>query len=141
MSIASQRAIYGKLAGDSTLTNLLGTAGGGLTKAIYYQAAPQDSPYPFVIFQKQAGTPHFGFNSTAPLVDEMWLIKGVDKSGSSTTANGIIERVKTLLTDANLSISGVTTVYLRWESDVDYSEIVDGERVIHAGALFRLTTT
>ena len=53
--------------------------------------------------------------------------------------DGIASRLNALLTDGALSISGKTQLYLRRESDLpSYSETVDGQRYIHAGALFRL---
>jgi hypothetical protein len=40
MSTAVRRALYGKLAGDTTLNALLGTPATGYSKSIYHQEAP-----------------------------------------------------------------------------------------------------
>ncbi len=143
MSVATRRAIYGKLAGDSTLNSYLNTPPAGYAHSIYYEVAPDGADYPFVIFQKQAGTPQFGLNDTAPIVAEVWMIKAVDRDATTAdVAEAIGERVKVLLDDASLNVSGVTHRFLRYESDTDYAEVLDnGLRYTHSGSFFRLIYT
>jgi hypothetical protein len=139
MSVAVRRAIYGKLSGDTTLTNLLGTAAPGYTKSIYYQQAPEKAGFPYVVFSKQSSTPRYALG--ARLYDnDLWLIKAVDRRDTADGADAIASRLDALLTDASLSISGKTQLYLRRESDVDYPETSDGVVYHHAGSLFRLIT-
>lgn len=139
MSVAVRRAIYGKLSGDTTLTNLLGTAAPGYTKSIYYQQAPEKAGFPYVVFSKQSSTPRYALG--ARLYDnDLWLIKAVDRRDTADTADAIASRLDALLTDSTLSISGKTQLYLRRESDVDYPENSDGVVYHHAGSLFRLIT-
>lgn len=135
-SVAPRRALYGKLAGDSTLTTLLGTPATGYSQSIYYQQAPQGANFPYVILNKQAGTPRYALKSRA-YDNDVWLIKGVDRSTSADTVDAISARLDVLLTDASLSISGRTHLYLRRESDVDYAEVVDGKTYRHSGSTFR----
>jgi DNA-binding LytR/AlgR family response regulator len=99
--------IDGKLAGDTTLTNLL-------------------------------GTPTETMADPSALEDDIWLVKGIDRSTTADTAEAIAARVKTLLNDATLTISGATHLYLRRLSDVEYLETAEGVRYVHSGALFRL---
>lgn len=137
MSIPIRRAIYGKLSADTTLTGMLGTPATGYTKSLYYQQAPAGAGYPYVIFNKQAGTPRYAIS--ARLYDnEVWLIKGVVRSDTADVVDAIASRLDVLLTDASLSISGKTQLYLRRESDVDYPETTDGVTYRHSGAYFRL---
>ena len=75
MSTAVRRSLYGKMAGDTTLTNMLGDSPTGYSQAIYYQQAPRGAKYPYVIFNKQAGTPRYTFGSRA-YDNDIWLIKG-----------------------------------------------------------------
>lgn len=135
--IAIRRAIYGKLAGDSTLNALLGTPAPGFSKSIYYQQAPQGASFPYVIFNDQAQTPRFALASKA-YDNDVWLIKGVDRSGTADPVDSIKDRLETLLTDATLSISGRTNIYLRPESAVGYPETTDGELYRHSGWNFRV---
>lgn len=140
MSVAVRRALYGKLSGDTTLTAMLANPASGYSKAIYYEVAPQGAAFPYVIFSKQSGTPSYAL--TARNFDnDIWLIKAVDRSDSADVADNIASRLDALLTDGTVSISGRTQCYLRRESDVDYSETVDGTTYRHAGSLFRLIYT
>jgi hypothetical protein len=141
MSTATRRALYGKLAGDTTLNGLLGSPATGYSKAIYHQEAPEHAAYPLIVFQKQAGTPSDAFGKPAALDTEVWLVKTVDKSRSADTAEAAHARTISLLNDASLSMSGATLVFLRRESDVEYSEVADGESYKHVGSLFRVVTT
>lgn len=138
MSQAVRRALYGKLAGDGTLTGLLAAPVAGYAQSIYYQQAPQGARFPYVIFSKQSGLPRETFGLPSAFETDVWLVKGVDQSESADTAEAIQARLAALLNDANLSISGRQTMYLRRESDVDYDEVDDGEQYRHSGSLFRL---
>jgi hypothetical protein len=137
MSTASRRAIYGKLAGDTTLNNLLGTPATNYTKSIYYQEAPAGAAYPLVIFSKQSGYPTETFGVPSVMDTDTWLVKAVDRSPSADAAESIQARIATLLNDSALSISGASTLYLRRQSDQEYLEVTDGVRYQHAGMLFR----
>ena len=138
---ATRRAIYGKLAGDTTLNNLLGSPVNGYAKAIYHQQAPAPADYPLVVFQKQSGRPTEAFGSPSVLETDVWLVKTIDKSTSADTAEVVAARLVALLNDAALSVSGSTLLYLRRQSDVQYPEVTDGVVYQHAGSLFRLVTT
>jgi hypothetical protein len=137
MSVAIRRSLYGKLAADSPLTTQLGTPPAGYSKAIYYQQAPEGSGFPYLIFSKQAGTPRYAIGARA-YDSEVWLIKAIDRRDTADTADTIASRLEALLTDSTISISGHTQLLLRRESDVDYSEAIDGVLYRHAGAYFRL---
>jgi len=141
VSTPVRRGIYGKLAGDVTLNALLGTPAPGYAKSIYHQQAPDGANHPFVIISKQSGNPTESFGDPSALETDIWLAKGVDHTTSTDTVEAIQARLAVLLNDAALSISGNTLLYLRRESDVEYSETVDGERYAHAGSLYRLVTT
>jgi hypothetical protein len=137
MSVEIRRALYGKMAGDTTLTNLLGTAASGYTRAIYYQLAPQGADEPYVIFQQQAGTPRYTFGERA-YDNDLWLVKAVDENIDADPVDTIASRLDALLTDGTINISGRVQLYLRRESDISYAEVADGVRYLHTGALYRL---
>lgn len=140
MSLQTRRALYGKMAGDSTLTTLLGAAATGFSQSIYHQKAPSGAAFPFVTFQKAAGTPTYTMKTGhAALDDEVWTIKAVDRNTTADRADAIAARLDTLLTDGTLSISGATQLYLRRESDVEYPETAaDGVTYHHVGGQYRL---
>lgn len=138
MSTAIRRALYGKLSGDSTLTNMLGTAASGYTKGIYHHDAPEDAAFPFVVFSKSSGVPTEAFAKPSAYETDVWLVKAIDRNTTADTAEAINARVTALLNDATLSISGGTLLYLRRQSDVDYPEMVEGITYRHVGSLYRL---
>jgi hypothetical protein len=140
VSTPVRRAIYGKLAGDTTLNALLGAPANGYSKAIYHQQAPASAAYPFVVFQKQSGNPTEAFNDPSALETDVWLVKAVDRNTSADPAEAAAARVIVLLNDAALSISGSALLYLRRQSDVEYPEVTDGQMFQHVGSLFRLVT-
>lgn len=140
MSTAVRRALYGRLAGDTTLNNLLGTPASGYSKSIYYQEAPSGAAFPFLILNKQSGVPTEAFTDPSALETDVWLVKAVDRNATADTAEAASARVAVLLNDAVLTISGATTLYLRRQSDVEYQETNDGVIYRHAGSLFRLVT-
>lgn len=99
--------------------------------------APQSASFAYVTFSKSSGTPAYAL-AARTMDNDMWLVKGVDRSDTADPVDNIASRLDALLTDGSLSISGRTHLYLRRESDVDYSEEVDGVVYRHAGSLFRL---
>jgi hypothetical protein len=138
MSTAIRRAIYGRLAGDTTLNNLLGTPAPNYSKSIYHQQAPDGANYPMVVFNKQTGAPTEAFGDPSAYETDTWLIKAVDRNTSADTAEAIQARLDALLSDGTLSISGASLMYLRRQSDIEYAETTDGVRYQHAGSLYRL---
>lgn len=140
MSTPVRRAIYGKLAGDTTLNALLGTPAAGYSKNIYHQQAPAAARYPLIILSKQSGMPTETMTDPDALDTDTWLVKGIDQASSADTVEAVQARVQALLNDAALSISGATLLYLRRQSDIEYAETADGVTYRHAGALYRLIT-
>jgi len=132
---AIRRAIYAKLNGDATLTALLSAA-----TAIYEAKAPQSAAFPLVIFDLYApGADAYTYSGRA-YEDDLWIVRGVDKSGSSDTVDDIAARIDALLTDGALTISGRTQLYLRRERKVKYTEPDGDIDYRYAGGIFRLWT-
>lgn len=140
MSTAARRALYGKLSADITLNGLLATPPTGWAKSIFYQVAPEGTQFPYVLINRQSGVPTDAFGDPSAVENDVWLVKAVDRSDSADAAEAVAARVTTLLNDASLSISGATLLYLRRESDVDYSEVYEGVTYRHCGSLYRLVT-
>lgn len=140
MSTPVRRAIYGKLAGDTTLNGLLATPPSGFSKSIYDEVAPAGAAFPFVVLNEQASVSIEAMNDPSALEEDVWQVKAIDRNTSSDNAEAIAARIIVLLNDAALSISGATLLYLRRRSGVKYSEVTDGVIYRHAGSLFRLVT-
>jgi len=140
MSTPVRRAIYGRMAGDTTLNGILGPPAAGYSKSIYHQQAPAGAGFPYVLFQKQAGTPTEAFGDPSAVDTDVWMVKAVDRNTTADPAESAAARIIALLNDAPLSISGATLLYLRRQSDVEYPEEIDGQMYQHVGSLFRLVT-
>lgn len=140
MSTPIRRALYGRLAGDTTLTGLLAAANPPFSQSIYYQQAPEDAKFPHVIFAKQSGVPTDTFGEAGAFEEEVWLVKGVDRSASADLVEQIQARLVALLNDAPLSIAGRSLMWLRRQTDngTEYLEVFAGQTFRHAGSLFRL---
>jgi hypothetical protein len=169
VSTAVRRALYGKMAGDTGvggLTNpinsMLGTPAPGYGQSIYHDQAPEEASYPFIVFSKSSGVPtnvisgvrldtalagadpgtHGAKTNTwAAIETDVWLIKAVDQNTTADKAEAIAERLKTLLNDGVISISGYNQLFLRRESDVEYPETEEGIMYKHCGSLYRLIYT
>jgi hypothetical protein len=142
VSTPVRRALYGKLAGDSTLTGMLGISAPGYGQSIYHDQAPEEASYPFVVFSKSSGVPTEVFHTAAFAIEtDVWLIKGVDRNTTADKVEAIADRLKTLLNDGTISISGYAQLYLRRQSDVEYPETEEGVMYKHCGSLYRLTFT
>jgi hypothetical protein len=125
-------AIYARLTGDATLTGMLSTP-----TAIFHQVAPQDARTPYIVFHKQAGTPHWQFGG-AHIQHDVWTVKAITRDASATVAEDISARADEVLTDAPLAVDGRDLLAVYRESDVDYPEPVDGEIYHHVGFMCRL---
>lgn len=118
-------ALFAKLNGDAELTNMLAT-----TTSIFHRRAPLNAGFPFIIFQKQSGTPVWAF-SGRPLDNQLWLIKAIDRAASASKAEDIFKRFDLVLTDPVLILSDGLLLFLRRESDIDYDEGEDPDNIIH----------
>jgi hypothetical protein len=127
-----RQALYTRLAGDGALTGLLATP-----TSIFHRRAPRDAPTPFIVLDKQAGTPSYA-SGAIDINDELWLVKAVDRSSSATAAETIAARVDTVLRDAPITVTGRNLMWLRRDSDVDYLEEDQADAYQHVGGLYRL---
>ena len=132
---ATRRAIYAKLNGDATLTALLSAP-----TAIYEAKAPRSAAFPLVIFDLYApGADAYTYGGRA-YEQDLWIVRGVVKAGSSDAADDIAAAIDELLTDGALTISGRTQLYLRRERKVKYTESDGDVDYRHSGGIFRLWT-
>ena len=136
-----RRGIYGKLAGDTTLNSLLGTPAPNYAKSIYYGVAPQSRELPVRGFHEQDGRPTEAFSDPSAFETDIWMVRATDRGTdrqAADTAEAIQARVAALLNDAGISISGSAVMYLRRQSDMDFTETDEGVMYHHAGSLYRL---
>jgi hypothetical protein len=126
-------ALYQAMVGDETLTALLATP-----ESVYHRLAPVGVEPPYVIFRQQSGRREWA-SQGGQLRWPLWLIKGVDRGGSSDAAEAIDARIDTILTDRKLTFDGFDHLYLRREQDIPESVGVDdGELLQECGGLYRI---
>lgn len=124
-------AIWAALNGDLALANL--------STGVHHRRAPQGSPRPYTIFQKQAGTRIWSMRSA--LKNEVWFVKGVCRGADAEEAEAIDARCVEILTDLEIAIEGHEPLYLRPEDDREYSEPDEGGALLyHVGTYYRLIT-
>ena len=136
MSNAIKAGLYAKLIADGTLTALLaaGTAG------VHERLATEGEAMPYVLYDKQAGTPYYTLTGLSH-EDQIYQVKGVVDEPTPYVAGQIADAIDSALTDQALTVSGKTQMYLRRVGDVDYAEIRDGRRINYAGGLYRVMVT
>jgi hypothetical protein len=123
-------AIYNALAGSTALTTALGGT------AIFQWLAPENRNPPYVVYNKQAGTPIHTFGGVA-IENDLYTVRGVTIGPSAVAGGTIAKLINDALADRALTITGYTHLYLRRVSDVDYPEVVAGVRFYHRGAMYR----
>lgn len=147
MSTPVRRAIYGRLKSDTSLNAALGGTAAGYMRNIYHDPPPQDAGYPFVVISKSSGIPTASFIGQGKDIyqTDVWLVKGVDHNTTADKVEFIQSRIAQLLggtaTNGTTSLEfagSATQLYLHRQSDIEYSEVIDGEVYRHAGSLFRL---
>jgi hypothetical protein len=122
-----REAIAAALENDDALKQLA-------TGGVFHRKAPSGAVPPYIIFNKMSGVPWWTF-AGPPIDRDVWLVKGV---GVRDVVEDIDRRCKQLLNSAELTIKGKAHQDLRAISDVDYDEMVNGERIDHVGAEYKL---
>ena|GEM_PF-3504161 len=130
-------AIYTKLKSDATLTGLLAAG----TASVYNGMAPQGAEFPYVVFSRASDRDGYTLSSEAH-IDLIYTVKAVTKTpaGSPTkaAAGTIAARIKTVLNDSALTISGRIWLSTRRESAIDYTEPANSHIYVHHGGNYRI---
>jgi hypothetical protein len=122
-------ALYAFLDADATLGDLL--------TGIHYGEAPEDAKHPYAIFARTSNVSSWSYRTFAR--NQLWLVKGVCRSGPPTAAEAIDARCEELLNDAELAIDGSQCLYVRREAGIpDLPEIDAGETIFSVGGLYRI---
>lgn len=82
--------IYAALAGDATLTPIVGTR-------IFPEVAPQGTPYPFIVYQYLGGADLVVLGGVRVETNGVYLVKAVAETRSYTPLRVMADRIDTLL--------------------------------------------
>ena len=125
---ALNAAIYNKLSGGTALTTTLGGT------AIYHLQAPDETPYPYVVYSLQGGgntnlTPTYG-------VDTLEFIRVYH---TNAAAAGSIDALVRTQMQGTFAITGYNFVGIFREDDYESIEIdASGKQVFGMGAIYRI---
>lgn len=102
---------------------------------IYYQIAPEETPYPFVVVSFVSGTN--ARRDASDINNELWDVKAV--SDSAPEAATLQASIRAALHNASLTLSGsLASVWCRHERDIALVEILNNQQIYHAGHTFRV---
>jgi len=128
---ALNTALYGKLTAATALTNLL--AG---TTSIYYQQAPAEATFDYVVFSHQAGGPANIY--PGDLRNQLVFVRGYSTTGPAA-AGSIDAQISTLLHKGSVNVSGYDNFWLVREEEFNIVENApNGTKVWMAGAFYRV---
>lgn len=127
-------AIRQALLDSPNLTALLADPDNG----VFYQLASGGSELPYVIFQEQTDVVPLWTCEGPPLETGSWMVKAV---GSVAATENILAQIKATLDRAELVIEGSRSLYCnRTSCPPPYAEVTSGQRIQHAGAVYKITT-
>lgn len=124
--------IYNKL-NTASVTSLLASG----SASIFHEVARPGSAFPYIVFSKVSGVPMLRFGGNA-MDNQIWLVKAVDRSESSSRAEDIAQAVDVLLDFGTLTVTGATNLATLRESDVDYPETDGDQTYRHHGSRYRV---
>ena len=128
-------ALYGRLAGDATLTALLAT-----TTSIYSGRATQGSSYPYIVFGRASQVRVARSFGTPGVDNDIWRVSAFVAGSDAQPAENIDSRVAELLDDYELTVTGHHNLWLARESGFRLVEDTDTGTVWQVGGEYRLTT-
>ena len=128
-----RNAILAALQADTGAGGVAALATGG----IFPDVAPEGSSYPFVVVSVRSGeTPSRVYQGIA-YEECRILVRATVKSLSPKRAAAINRRVRTVLENANLNVSGYSTLNCEWAGNIPgYPEPVDDQTYRHEGCEF-----
>jgi hypothetical protein len=129
---AIRQALYQKL-NVSSVTTLLGSGSASLV----HELAPPSATYPLCLFARQSDVSTLRFGGNA-FDNQVWQVKGIVRSTSSSVAEDIDKAVRDLLDFGSLSITGGSLMHMARISGFEYAENEGDEVYRHVGSLYRL---
>lgn len=125
-------AIGRKLIAD-TGTGGVNHATTGATGGIYQFGPPESAGFPRIHFQEILHTAQYSFQTlSADHVYYQYTAFAVDENEpGAITAGRLADRVRTVLTDPVLTVTGKATLYCRFDRSIPSSREWDGKRFIY----------
>jgi hypothetical protein len=127
-------AIYSKLSTDSTLANMLADG----VNSVFHLSGPKDSTFPYVVYSWHDGGDENETQSDS--YNWLWFIRAyANTPAGAATAGTIHDRIKALLHNGTLTVTGYTTVTIELYNDYEASYMEDdGSQSFVVGGLYRI---
>lgn len=135
---ALKAAINNILSGDAALNALA-------TQGTHYLEAPPNTPRPFVVFYKLPGGGREETMGGGTTWVERWVfvVKAVTEATATKSADELAgeigARVEELLINVALTVPGFAWLSTRKVGEVEYSEPLAGNTILHAGPRLEIT--
>ena len=108
------------------------------TGGVYNMVARQNTAPPYVIFQAMSKVDDY-WAYTQRGAEAIYMVKAVSQAALSVKeATDIDTQIDTLLQDVSLSITGFSHLYCRRESDIYFTEDLQGDTYQHIGGTYRV---
>lgn len=130
-------ALFEFLSKAKGVTDLLAAG----AKSIYEDLAPENAERPYLIYGEIVpGTPEYTLGQGEGIDRFIYQVKGVVDGDSAKPAAEIRDAVQSVLSDGPLTIPGRNVLLADRLQNVRLTELVDGRRYNHRGALYRIWT-
>jgi hypothetical protein len=127
-AITAERWLYQVLSGDTELTALV-------SNRVFGSIAPKDTPFPYVIYQVQAGSDVQGVGTARIMSDLVVVVKGVDRAQSFASLEAIADRIDVLLQGVHGSGGVLGSVRLQ---PLTMVEVIDEIQYRHLGGIYQV---
>jgi hypothetical protein len=135
--LLAEQWLHGMLAGDAQLVALLPKYPGA-SPAIYGYVAPENVPYPVVIYSYQSGDDVYGSGKMRIMSQLVYQVKAVGAGATFSVLAPVADRIDELLHGAFGSVAGLSVLSCMRRAPVAYAEIDNGIQYRHLGGLYRL---
>lgn len=121
----------GQLTGDATLTSLD-------VDGVFFNNAPEGTPSPTIIFQKQTGAYTYTLGNSDAYTRHWLSIKCVDENlDGGDRARQVMKRVKAILNGQTPALDEGYTMNFKAQTDFEYGEQESGNiQYYHVGTVF-----
>lgn len=121
------------LRADATLVSLLGG------QKVYHDEAPSGTVPPYIVLIQVSALPVKVLGNVEVWSESLFLVKGIDRSTSQGTIEGVMQRADAVLNGASGTVTNGTIFFCASEDEVKYIEHEPGGPVYqHLGRRWRI---
>src|SRR5262245_29568793 len=103
---------------------------------VYPQQPPEGATYPCVQVMAQAAPKAERVFQQVSFEESIYIVKAIAQDTSPKSARAIADRIRTVLDNQPLTITGYTSMGVAWMQQIEYSEEFNGQIFQHEGGLY-----